>query len=239
MQTDDRIKENKYFSSRNVDASFYDAYKIPNYLLSVMPANKEAAILDIGCGLGQFLNEVQKLGYVNTLGIDISEESLAACKEKGLTVLKIEDVISFSEKVGKKFDFITMSHVLEHIEKNKIIDTLIAIKENLLSDVGAFVVMVPNGQANTGGYWMYEDFTHSTLFTAGSIYYVLKSAGFNDIRFLNPDGTDYMPFYKKIIIKALLKWYKFKEDFWNSVTQSSFHKPSPRIYSFELKVLAK
>ncbi|GAB2821435.1 class I SAM-dependent methyltransferase [Ferruginibacter profundus] len=239
MQTDDKIKESKYFSSRNVDVSFYETYKIPNYLAKVLPADKEANILDIGCGLGQYLNEVNKLGYKKTLGIDISDESIKACKDKGINVLKIEDVISFSKSITEKFDFITMSHVLEHVDKDKIIDTLIAIKTSLLKPGGAFVVMIPNGQSNTGGYWMYEDFTHSTLFTAGSIIYVLKSAGFEEIDFLNPDGTDDMSFIKKFIIKTLLRWYKFKEDFWNTVTQSSFHKPSPRIYTFELKVLAR
>ncbi|MGG9964521.1 class I SAM-dependent methyltransferase [Ferruginibacter sp. SUN106] len=239
MQTDDKIKESKYFSARNVDVSFYDTYKIPNYLAKVLPTDREANILDIGCGLGQYLNEVNKLGYKKTLGIDISDESIKACKDKGINVLKIEDVISFSKSVTEKFDFITMSHVLEHVDKDKIIDTLIAIKTSLLKKGGAFVVMIPNGQSNTGGYWMYEDFTHSTLFTAGSIIYVLKSAGFEEINFLNPDGTDDMSFIKKFIIKTLLRWYKFKEDFWNTVTQSSFHKPSPRIYTFELKVLAR
>ncbi|MBK7370676.1 MAG: hypothetical protein IPJ09_04415 [Saprospiraceae bacterium] len=68
-----------------------------------------------------------------------------------------------------------MSHVLEHIEKINIIDTLITIKSYLLAESGSFVVMVPNAQSVTGAYWMYEDFTHTTLFTSGSIYYVLKS----------------------------------------------------------------
>lgn len=239
MQTDAKIKESKYFSARNVDVSFYDLYKIPKYLLKVLPKNKEANILDIGCGLGQYLNEINKMGYTKTLGIDISDESIKACTEKGINVVKIEDVITFSKTITEKFDFITMSHVLEHVDKDKIIDTLIAIKTFLLKEGGAFVVMIPNGQSNTGGYWMYEDFTHSTLFTAGSIIYVLKSAGFEEINFLNPDGTDDMSFVKKFIIKTLLSWYRFKEDFWNMVTQSSFHKPSPRIYTFELKVLAR
>jgi predicted TPR repeat methyltransferase len=239
MQTDAKIKESQYFSARNVDVSYYNKYKIPGYLLHVLPANRDARILDIGCGLGQFLGEMNKLGYTNTLGIDISDESIKACTEKGINVKKIEDVVSFSKSNTEKFDFITMSHVLEHIDKDKIIDTLITIKTALLKEGGAFVVMIPNAQSTTGAYWMYEDFTHSTLFTSGSIFYVLRSAGFEQISFLDADGTDDLSFIKKMIIKTLLKWYKCKEDFWNKVTQSSFHRPSPRIYSFELKVLAK
>ena len=101
------------------------------------------------------------------------------------------------------------------------------------------MIMVPNAQSVTGAYWMYEDFTHYTLYTAGSMSYVLKAAGYEYIHFVNPDGTEFMSAPKKLIIKTLLAYYRLKQDFWNLVTQSSFHKPSPRIYSFELKVVAR
>ncbi|MBL0306338.1 MAG: hypothetical protein IPQ25_09965 [Chitinophagaceae bacterium] len=86
-----------------------------------------------------------------------------------------------------------MSHVLEHIEKEKIIDTLIHIRKNLLKKGGVFLLMVPNAQSYTGAYWRYEDFTHNIMFTAGSCIYVLKAAGFENIEFIDPDGTIYEP----------------------------------------------
>jgi hypothetical protein len=99
--------------------------------------------------------------------------------------------------------------------------------------------MVPNAQSNTGAYWAYEDFTHHTLFTTGSIYYVLKSAGFDSIEFLDPQGTSNSGFAIKIIKRLFLKVYKLKKLFWNKVTSSSYHEPSPEIFTYELKVLAK
>ncbi|MBK7438833.1 MAG: methyltransferase domain-containing protein [Saprospiraceae bacterium] len=129
------------------------------------------------------LNELRKLGYINIHGIDISDESVEACKAKGIFITKIDTIEKFAENSLIKYDFITMSHVLEHIEKINIIDTLITIKSYLLAESGSFVVMVPNAQSVTGAYWMYEDFTHTTLFTSGSIYYVLKSAGFQKYPF--------------------------------------------------------
>ena len=38
-------------------------------------------------------------------------------------------------------------------------------------------------QLNTDCYWAYEDFTHYTLFIAGSLLYVLREAGFTNIEF--------------------------------------------------------
>jgi hypothetical protein len=101
------------------------------------------------------------------------------------------------------------------------------------------IITVPNAQSNTGAYWAYEDFTHEYLFTSGSIYYVLTLAGFRQIEFIDIDCTEGLPIIKKLVRKILLKMYKAKVHFYNKITCSSFHKQSPEIYSFEIKVLAK
>lgn len=236
-QTNEQVKIDNYFSNREVNPAFYGEYKIPRYLKPYLPVSKEAAILDIGCGYGQFLGAMKAQGYTDLTGIDINKEALEECKKKGISASEISDICQYLP--GKKFDFILMNHVLEHIEKDKIIDTLRHIKTHLLSDGGSFALMVPNGQSFTGTYWRYEDFTHHLVFTAGSCQYVLKSAGFGHIEFIDADGTSQMAFWKKWIIKSLLACYKLREDFWGMVLQTSYHKPSPRIYSFELKVLIR
>jgi 2-polyprenyl-3-methyl-5-hydroxy-6-metoxy-1,4-benzoquinol methylase len=239
MKTEQDVKLDSYFNNRTVDPTYYSSYKIPRYLKPHIPVNKDAKILDVGCGYGQFLNSLKELGYINILGIDINNESINECNEKGIKAIQSEDIRNYAKECNEKYDFITMSHVLEHIDKDKIIDTLYHIKKYLLKEGGEFILMVPNAQSYTGAYWRYEDFTHTIMFTAGSCNYVLKAAGFNSISFIDPDGTQHMSSIKKLIIKTLIGIYKFKEDFWNLVLQTSFHKPSPRIYSFELKVSAK
>lgn len=238
MSIEEKVKEENYFNFRNVGAEYYSGYDIPNYLRKVLPRNSDANILDIGCGFGQTLNSLRDKGYANLKGIDINDEAIAQCKKLNLDVVKVDDTISYSKLSEKKFDFIIMSHVLEHIEKDKMIDTLKAIRENLLSDRGKFCVMVPNAQSNTDSYWRFEDFTHHYLFTAGSLLYVLKAAGFKQIEFIDPDGLDGVSTLKKPIVKIFLKVYKFKKNFWNKITASSYHRASPQIFTFELKALA-
>jgi hypothetical protein len=63
--------------------------------------------------------------------------------------------------------------------------------------------MVRNVQSNTGSYWAYEYFTHFTLFTSGSIYYVLKMAGFDEIEFVDVECLEGIPFIKRMIKKFL------------------------------------
>lgn len=229
-------EKDTYFKHRSVDTSTYSNYTIPRYLIPYLPGNTQARILDIGCGLGQFLHAMKHRGYEHLTGIDISNEAVDACKKQGIDAKVVNDIREF--KTSQKFDFIIMSHVLEHIEKNLVIDTLNYIRTNLLSEKGQFALMVPNGQSFTGTYWRYEDFTHHTVFTAGSCDYVLKAAGFTRIEFIDADGTSTMAFWKKPIIKFLLYCYKKREDFWGFVLQTGYHKPSPRIYSFEIKLIA-
>lgn len=237
--TNNEIKKSAYFSNRNVGEGSYSGYSLPRYLTPYFKeTDKELNILDIGCGLGQMLNHLKSKGFKNLQGIDINEEAILACKKNGLSVEKVNDIREYMVNDSMKFDRIVMSHVLEHIDKEKIVDTLIHIRKNLLKEGGVFLLMVPNAQSYTGAYWRYEDFTHNIMFTAGSCIYVLRAAGFENIEFIDPDGTMYMNPAKRIIIKFLLGYHKLKENIWNKVMQTSFHQPSPRIYTFELKVAA-
>ena len=47
MNTEEKVQEENYFNFRNIGAEYYSSYDIPNYLMKVLPVNKEANILDI------------------------------------------------------------------------------------------------------------------------------------------------------------------------------------------------
>lgn len=239
-EKEDRTREvqlKAYFKNRGIDTSYYQSFQLPAYLVAELPKSKEARILDIGCGFGQMLIRIRERGYTQLKGIDIGHESVDFCQSIGLDVEQIESIEAYAQQNQGRFDLILMSHVLEHIPKEQTIDTVKAIR-SLLAPGGSFIVMVPNAQSNTGVYWMYEDFTHHLLFTAGSLKYVLMSAGFERIDFLDPKCLAGLSPFQQWRRKFLLRLYEIRLNFWNRVTASSFHKPSPRIYSFELKAKA-
>lgn len=228
----------EYFSFRNVDSDFYSNYVFPEYLKQVLPNDRNAAILDIGCGFGHILKACQTEGYKNLTGVDVSAEALNYCSGQGYDVEKIDSVAIYCRNSCRKFDFIVMSHVIEHIEKHEIIETLLSIRLQLLNEGGRIMIMTPNAQSNTGCYWAYEDFTHSTIFTAGSLLFVLKCAGFKHVEFIDPLGLDGSHPVAKCAKRILISLYKLHLNFWNRVTNSSYHKPSPQIFTFELKTVA-
>jgi len=236
---DKYIQENDYFKFRGITPKSYKNYRFPGYLEKVIPKDKSAKILDIGCGFGQLLLKLKKRGYVNAKGMDISKESCSCCKSQGLNVEKIKDILGYCKRTKEKYDLIIMSHILEHIEKNETIQNLTAIRKNLLTEKGKICIIVPNAQSNTGSYWFFEDFTHKTLFTSGSLLYVLGSAGFKNIKFLDKQGTEGFNFIVRLIRKLFYPVYFINKLVWNRITSSGYHGPSPVIFTGELKALAE
>ena len=63
----------------------YDRYFRRNYR-QYLPSGREAAILDVGCGMGHFLHFLKQAGYKNASGVDGSPDIVAFCKKQGLAV---------------------------------------------------------------------------------------------------------------------------------------------------------
>lgn len=228
----------RYFELRQVRPDDYTGFELPAYLSSVLGRVQRPRILDFGCGFGQWLQALKRAGFTDVEGVDIEPEAVEHCRAQSF---KCFDASAYGEPVSSRigqFDFILMSHVLEHFPKADVIPQLEKIR-GLLKPGGALVVMVPNAQSHTGAYWAYEDFTHHLLFTFGSLYYVLKAAGFIGVEFLDIDCTEGLPALKRLAKKFLLFLYTLNYRFWNRVTSSSIHEPSPMILSYEIKALAR
>jgi len=149
-----------------------------------LPADREAMILDIGCGDGKFLFFLKRNGYVRLEGLELST-GLAdiAGKRAGCPVHVVDDTLAFLSHNRARYDTITMNDVLEHIPKENMIHFLSAVRDSLRPG-GNLVVNVPQASGVTSLYCRYNDFTHQTLFTEMSLRQVLLLAGFSDIRFI-------------------------------------------------------
>ena len=214
----------EYFEARGVsEADYKDAVLSPYYIEILKDLEHNARILDFGCGFGQ-----------NLCAIKNAKE---AVKNLGIEAICVEDIFSF--KPQERFDLIITTHCLEHLPKENIIPTLQHFKEYVLKENGKIFVAVPNAQSNTGCYWAYEDFTHNTLFTAGSLVYILKMAGFKQVTIIDKDALAGNSGIKKLIKKIFLSLYKLRYSFWNKITGSATHAPSEQVFSYEIKALGQ
>ena len=232
-----KLKKNNYFNYRNITEQSYKSLQVPPWIEQEIK-NKDLKILDYWCGFGQNLKKLKHNNYKNIYGADIDPTAIQSCQNNNLIVKQL-DLENLKNPYDFKFDVIILTHIIEHIQKSKIITTLTFIKNEFLSENGKLLIAVPNAQSNTDCYWAYEDWTHTTLFTSGSIYFVLKAAGFDKIEFLDIDCTLGSSKIKSTIRKFFLMLYVSNKKFWNKITHSAFHQQYPQIFSYEIKVKAK
>ncbi|MBI2644496.1 MAG: class I SAM-dependent methyltransferase [Candidatus Wildermuthbacteria bacterium] len=176
-----------YFQSHfqrlnNLSEQGYDrsARYYRSYYENLLPRDKQSAILDAGCGLGQFIHFLQKEGYTNYYGIDLASDHVAICKRRGYPV-EIADIFEFLQNKKQTFDLVAANDVLEHIPKTRTMEFL-AVIFHALKDNGTILLKVPNMSNPFGLMDRYQDFTHEVGFTEFSLSEVLAMAGFKDIQ---------------------------------------------------------
>ncbi len=99
-------------------------------------------VLDIGCGRGEFL-EMMKDAGVPARGIDLSEESVALCRHKGLTA-EVADLYRYlSEMPEASLDGIFCSQVVEHLPPERLPE-MIKLAVSRLSRKGVIAIETPN-----------------------------------------------------------------------------------------------
>jgi 2-polyprenyl-3-methyl-5-hydroxy-6-metoxy-1,4-benzoquinol methylase len=131
---------NYLFNKWEYEATSEGYYEIYGEFL---PEDKNAKILDVGCGTGYFLYLLKKLGYANYWGIDISKESVQFCKEHITTNVTAADSYEFFKRSDEKWDLIVMNDVIEHIPKEKIVPILKSEYSSLAAG-GVFIVKTDN-----------------------------------------------------------------------------------------------
>jgi len=102
----------------------------------------DSKILDIGCGDGTIIEYLSKNNKPKEIvGIDISKRAVDYVKEKGFDAFEIdilsEDFIKFL--ANKKFDYIIITEVLEHIKDPE--KVILAIKNHFTKSI---FVSIPN-----------------------------------------------------------------------------------------------
>jgi 2-polyprenyl-3-methyl-5-hydroxy-6-metoxy-1,4-benzoquinol methylase len=142
-----------------------------------LPANKDAALLDIGCGDGSFVYWLQTMGYKNAVGIDLSQEQIAVGTELGISNLSCIDLRDFLKASPVKYDFIIARDVIEHFTKNEVFEILMLINEHLKIG-GKFVMQVPNGEGLYYTSIFYGDYTHEMAYTGRSVSQIALNTGY-------------------------------------------------------------
>jgi len=148
---------------------------------NILPKNKTAKIIDIACGAGHFLYFLQKEGYLNTQGIDLSWEQLDVAKKMGVKNLKQANLFEYLSKYSQCFDMVIANDIIEHLKKDEVFQFLDLIYQSLKPSA-LFLVSTSNAQSLFGSASVFCDFTHEQGFTPESLYQVLRVFNFKDVK---------------------------------------------------------
>jgi len=144
-------------------------------------AFNESILLDFGCGNGGFLSIAKRAGYAS-YGIDFDDDAIDANKQQESDIYK-GDIVT-AKQLDKKFDVITISHVIEHVY-----DPVYHLESfyELLSPGGFLYIETPNlgsaGHKYYKGAWRgLEPPRHISLFSKQSLIACLRTVGFQEIK---------------------------------------------------------
>jgi 2-polyprenyl-3-methyl-5-hydroxy-6-metoxy-1,4-benzoquinol methylase len=145
----------------------------------LLPQNKQADILDVGCAGGFFLYFLRSEGFMNARGIDPDPSAVEAARSMELPA-QMADAFQFLEEHEGCFDAITINQVIEHFPRESSLDLLRLIR-NALRPHGRIIVSVPNGMTVFSGHMLFGDLSHDHLYTPKSLSDSLHSSGFINI----------------------------------------------------------
>lgn len=171
-----------------------------------LPTNRDARIIEIGCGYGRYIKALQELDYTNVQGIDISKEQIDYATEKlGLVNVKHTDAMAYLADAWETYDAILLLDVLEHLELPYSVKLIQAIGA-ALKPGGAFVVQVPNALSplSPNRHW---DITHLRAYSTHSMEQHLRLGGFVEMRHfeLPPHAHGVASTVRRLLWGALVK----------------------------------
>jgi O-antigen chain-terminating methyltransferase len=137
-------------------------------------------VLDIGCGRGEFLEVMREAG-IPARGIDLSPESVAQCRDKGLTA-EIADLFAFlAAQPDGEFDGILSSQVVEHLPPDRIPE-MIRLCGAKLRHGGVLAIETPNPECLAiFATYFYLDPTHTRPMPHQYLQFCMEEAGLTGI----------------------------------------------------------
>jgi 2-polyprenyl-3-methyl-5-hydroxy-6-metoxy-1,4-benzoquinol methylase len=152
---------------------------------------REASLLDVGCGNGDFLRQVQQLGW-HAVGLEADPQAHSVAAGRKLDIVRgsVPDTGLRSDS----FDAVTLNHVIEHVhDPRRVLSELY----RLVKPGGRVILTTPNwrsyGAKLFGRWWRgFEPPRHLVLFTPDSLAAAVTHAGFvePEIR-VQPEVADF------------------------------------------------
>jgi 2-polyprenyl-3-methyl-5-hydroxy-6-metoxy-1,4-benzoquinol methylase len=136
--TDDELEKHYEGYGRNDYLSPITIKRYNELLDKFEPYRKTNKLIDVGCGIGYFLEEAKKRGW-EVYGTEYTDKAINICTEKGISIKKgVLNPVNYSSEM---FDIITSFEVIEHINNPHI---ELSNFKSILRKGGLIYVTTPN-----------------------------------------------------------------------------------------------
>ncbi len=174
------IINNYYKNNKNSISKRFYSFLIG--FVAALPKNK-GRIMDIGCGSGDILFLLNKVGF-DAYGLDVSEYAVSLARSHNLTNVKVgteDDMVMYPDNY---FDCVRGSHVIEHMADP------VGFVNNCYGKIkvgGTLIISTPN--INSFNRLIFRKYTkcytdiprHLILFSNTSLTKIFKKAGFEKV----------------------------------------------------------
>src|SRR5215470_20538 len=188
--------------------------------------DRRPRILDVGCGTGANLLMLSKYGEAE--GVDISEDALAFCRERGLDKVKLGAGEKLPYDDGT-FDLVTALDVVEHLD-----DDLAGLREmhRVLRPGGRVLLFVPTFMFLWG---LQDDVSnHRRRYRLPELRRVLEQAGFEIERTTYANITFFLPI---LLMRKLMRVTGIKTDSENNINVSALNGVLGGLFGAESTIL--
>jgi SAM-dependent methyltransferase len=194
-----------YTGRRKILAGFVEA-------ICRQVTDRRPRILDVGCGTGA--NLLMLAEYGDAEGVDISEDALAFCRERGLDKVRLGAGEQLPYDDGT-FDLVTALDVVEHMD-----DDLAGLREmrRVLRPGGRVLLFVPTFMFLWG---LQDDVSnHRRRYRLPELRRVLEQAGFEIERTTYANITFFLPI---LVMRQLMRLTGVKAESENNINVSALN----------------
>ena len=188
--------------------------------------DRRPRILDVGCGTGANLLLLSKYGQAE--GVDVSEDALAFCRERGLDQVTLGAGEEMPYEDGT-FDLVTAFDVVEHMD-----DDLAGLREfrRVLRPGGRVLLFVPTFMF----LWGLQDevSNHRRRYRLPELRRVLEQAGFEIERSTYANITFFLPI---LLVRQFMRLTGIRTATENSINVPAFNRVFGAILGAESAVL--
>jgi SAM-dependent methyltransferase len=190
--------------------------------------DRRPRILDVGCGTGANLLMLSKYGEAE--GVDISEDALAFCRERGLDKVRLGAGEELPYEDGT-FDLVTALDVVEHMD-----DDLAGLREmrRVLRPGGRVLLFVPTFMFLWG---LQDDVSnHRRRYRLPELRRVLEQAGFEIERTTYANITFFLPI---LVMRQVMRLTGVKADSENNINVTALNGVLGSMFGAESWILKR